>query len=476
MMNYEEAQVYLYTALRFGIKLGLHRMQRLAQLLGDPQKQLSVIHIAGTNGKGSTTTYCAAILAAAGHRVGVYTSPYLERLTERIRIIDGPVSLQRLAVEESEGEITPEDFARIMTRVRQCVNTMLEEGEEHPTEFELLTAIAFVYYAEMDCDFVVLETGLGGRLDATNIIERPLACIITALGYDHMDRLGHTLAEIAAEKAGIIKSGCPVFFYDPADLDLPLADRKAALQVIRSHCTALEAPLHIISRHTLVEQSYDWSGQRFTDLETGLTVSTVLLGVIMSMNAALAMRTCLSLGLADAEQIATGIAGARWPARLELLRRHPPVLLDGAHNPQCCRALADSLNRLLPGQPLVFLGGVLADKDFRAMLDILLNQVQYRPCAFVCVRPDNLRALPAEQLAAAVREVWQLPDSQDNQYNEMVRVAETAEQGAVLALKLALGRQVALCAFGSLYMVGNIRPILLSGRYCGELVRPDQPV
>ncbi|HAL74474.1 MAG TPA: bifunctional folylpolyglutamate synthase/dihydrofolate synthase, partial [Clostridiales bacterium] len=218
-MNFDEARDWLSSSLAFGIQMGLHRMNRLMDLLGHPEKDLRCIHIAGTNGKGSVSSYCAAILAAAGHRTGVFTSPYLERLTERIRVIEGLHGLQQLQADERAGEIEPADFAAALSQVRSAVSQMLADGYEHPTEFELLTAAGFLHYANKHCDVVVLETGLGGRLDSTNIISQPLACLITALGFDHMDRLGNTMAEIAAEKAGIIKPGCPVFFYNPYDLE-----------------------------------------------------------------------------------------------------------------------------------------------------------------------------------------------------------------------------------------------------------------
>lgn len=460
-MDYTEARTWITSALRFGIKPGLQRISRLLTLLGDPQQNLRCIHIAGTNGKGSTTAYCAAILAAAGHRVGVFTSPYLVRLTERIRVIDGPDELSRLIDEEATGEVSPDDFARLLTCVRTAVETMLAEGEDHPTEFELLTAAGFLYFAEKACDLVVLETGLGGRLDSTNVIEQPLACIITALGYDHMDRLGSTLGEIAAEKAGIIKAGCPVFFYDPLDLDLRETDRSAALQVVRGRCAALGAPLHIISRQDISILSYDWDGQLFTDRQTGLTVKTSLLGIIQPMNACLAMRACRALKLADGTRIKAGIAATRWPARLELLRRDPPILLDGAHNPQCCQALSQSLERLMPDQTIVYLAGVLADKDYVDMLEIMLLKWRCHPIAFICVKPDSPRALPAEHLADAARKIFQqLPDSGDNRYNDAVWTTDTPEAGARLALRIADQGGHALCAFGSLYMVGGIRQIL----------------
>ena len=461
-MNYSEAQTFLSGALRFGIKLGLGRMKRLLALLDCPYQTLSCIHIAGTNGKGSTSAYCASILAAAGLKVGLYTSPYLVRLTERIRVIDGLGGLKRLAADETEGEIGPDAFARLLTRIRTAVDQMLHEGEEHPTEFEMLTAAGFMYFLETDCDVVVLETGLGGRLDSTNVIDKPLASIITALGYDHMDRLGSTLAEIASEKAGIIKQECPVFLYNVFDLSLSEQDQVAADRLLRQRCQSLGAPLDVVSQADITLLDYTWSGQSFRERVTGLTVQTCLLGVIQPMNACLAIRACAALGLATDDQIRQGIALARWPARMELLRRDPPILVDGAHNPQGCQALAATLNRLLPGQPVVFLAGFLADKDYEAMLRIMLEQTAYRPAAVVCTKPVSLRALSEEQLAHKVRDILnRLPDGGGNRYNEAVWTAPSPEEGAQLALKLASGQSMALCAFGSLYMVGYIRQTLM---------------
>ena len=468
-MDFSEARAYLNQALTFGIKLGLHRMNRMMELLHHPERQLQYIHIAGTNGKGSTAAYCASILAMTGRRVGLYTSPYLVRFTERIRILEGVSGLAGLERDEASGEIEPAEFAASMTAIRHAVDGMLAEGEEHPTEFELITAAAFMYFAKKKCDLVVLETGLGGRLDSTNVIEKPLASIITALGYDHMDRLGSTLALIAAEKAGIIKPGCPVFLYDPEDLGLSADDAAAAARVIRETCEQdeIRAPLQIVRKSELSPAEYGWDGQTFTDTVSGLNLRTKLLSVIQPMNATLAVRACKTLGLADDEQIRAGIEAARWPARMELLRRDPPVILDGAHNPQGCQALSASLDRLLPGRLVIFLAGILQDKEYDQMLRIMLADVLYCPTTFICVKPDNPRALPAEDLAQAVRQLSkQLPRQDCTRYNRLdaVLTAPSPSDGARLALEIAAEQGVALCAFGSLYMVGSIRKILAAWR------------
>ena len=225
----------MQSALSFGIKPGLERMLELSRYLGRPEQKLRVFHLAGTNGKGSTSSYLTHILASGGYRVGWFTSPYLERFTERIRVLSGAADLAAYDRDEKAGEIGEIDFARIMSTISQAVTDMLATGQEHPTEFELITAAAMLWFAEQNCDYVVLETGLGGRLDATNICNQPEAVIITSLGYDHMDRLGTTIAEIATEKAGIFKKGTPVYAYDPAasylsvtEQDIVRTDEKAA--------------------------------------------------------------------------------------------------------------------------------------------------------------------------------------------------------------------------------------------------------
>lgn len=462
-MDYDQARVYLTTALTYGINMGLHRIKRLLELLGQPQKELRCIHIAGTNGKGSVSSYCAAILAAGGHRVGVFTSPYLVRLTERIRVIDGREGLTRLRTDESSGEIEPAQFAAAMTEIRAAVEQMSAEGMEHPTEFELITAAGFWYFARQKCDLVVLETGLGGRLDSTNVVETPLACVVTALGFDHMDRLGSTMREIAAEKAGIVKPGCPVFLYNPHDLDLSAKDAEDALTVVSLKCQEQDAPLQLVSRADIHVFEYGWDGQIFSDRISGLILQTSLLGVFQPLNATLAARVCQVLELASNDAIREGIALARWPARLEVLRRHPPVILDGAHNPQGCRALSATLSRLLPAQPVIFLAGMLQDKDYEKMLRIILESKDYRPLAFICVKPDNPRALSAEKLAKSVRIITsQLHKTDQSGYNVVnaIHAVDNPADGTALALQLAGKTGAALCAFGSLYLVGSIRNLL----------------
>ena len=243
------APAFLQSANKFGIKLGLERMQALLLKLGNPEKSLHAYHIAGTNGKGSVSAYCASMLAWDGKKVGLYTSPFLERFSERIRVLDGREGLLTWEQDDTYGEIDAKRLSELSDLVESKVAELIAEGQEHPTEFELVTAVAFLYFKEQQCDAVVLETGLGGRLDSTNVIEQPAATIITALGYDHMDRLGDTLGKIAGEKGGIIKEGCPVFAIDTHQSAVEAADAEEAKQVIEDIAASKHAPLTWVPVH-----------------------------------------------------------------------------------------------------------------------------------------------------------------------------------------------------------------------------------
>ena len=467
IMTYEQAKHYLTDSLRFGIKLGLHRMQRLMQLLDNPQEALRFFHIAGTNGKGSVSCYLASILAAGGHKTGLFTSPYIQRLTERVRIINGSEGLLAWQRDETAGEIAEIDFARIMAKIKHAVEQMIAEGEERPTEFELLTALAFCYFKQEECDLIVLETGLGGRLDSTNIIQSPIACAITALGYDHMDRLGPTLQAIAAEKAGIIKQNTPVYLYDPAQLDLTAEDCKAANFTIAETCERYNAPLHLISATSLTREQYDWQGQSFFVPTVNKHFHTRLLGYYQPINALMALRMALDAGLVSLEQTELGIASARWPARMELLKTNPRVLIDGAHNVQSCQALSQTLNRLLPNQKLILIMGMLADKEVPAMLKaVIAGDVKngYNVVKIICTQPDNPRALSAADLAEESKRVLHaLHDTGVCGYNneDMIYIAKNPTEAASYAASLARNTGYAVCAFGSLYLMGELRTTFL---------------
>ncbi|HEY5467120.1 MAG TPA: folylpolyglutamate synthase/dihydrofolate synthase family protein [Clostridia bacterium] len=477
-MDYIEARNYVSGALKFGWRMGLERMVTLMALLGNPQDRLRCIHVAGTNGKGSTTTFAAYALACAGKKVGVYTSPYIERFTERIRIIDGLEGVIRLAEEESTGEIGDEDFAGIVTRVAASVMRLEQDGMEHPTEFELITAVAFLHFAQACCDIVVLETGLGGRLDSTNVISCPEACIITAMGYDHMDRLGASMAEIAGEKAGIIKPGCRTILYDPltaCDTPEDAADVEA---VVRRRCEETGSPLTILRASGVETLAYGIDGQIFHIHDSGLdlTLQTSLLGAHQPMNATVAALAVHPL--TGDKPLQQGISAARWLVRQEIVRfSDPTVMIDGSHNPQSVRELADTLSRLFPGRGIVFVCGVLADKAHDAMLRAVLTGTSFHPAAFFAVTPDSPRALSATALLEEARQVLAHEDlmkGAGNGYNRACKLCAVDDPCTAADEAIGFARETGavVCIFGSLYMVGSVRTHLrLTGRQVPETER-----
>lgn len=393
-----------------GRKPGLERIRTLLERLGNPQRSLRFVHIAGSNGKGSTAAMTAAALTRAGLRTGLYTSPHLWRFHERFQVDGRPIS--------------PEGLAEIASNVLDIPGNY--------TEFELMTALGMLYFAEARCDWVVLETGLGGRLDSTNVIEAPGACVITRIGLEHTQLLGDTLEQIAAEKAGIIKPGCPVIVY---------RQEPAVLNCIKAYCKHNQ---WIVTDPDQLERlSCTPEGQTFTYRGRG-PFSIPLLGRHQLENAAAALDTLWALGIPETA-VAQGLERARWPGRLELLGRRPDVLLDGGHNPQCIEAVARTLMELYPGKKIRFLLGVMEDKDYPVMVRTLLPLAE--EC--FCVAPDSPRALPAEELAACVRRL-----------GGAARACPTL--GAALAAVFQeAGPEDVICMCGSLYMIGEIRECLI---------------
>jgi len=389
---------------------GLGRIRALLEKLGNPQRDLRFIHIAGTNGKGSTAAMIASALTQAGLRTGLYTSPHLRRLSERFQV-DG-------------AEISPKALTEISKKV--------QDAAEDQTEFEVMTAIGMLYFQKMRCDRVVLETGLGGRLDSTNVIEAPEACVITRIGLEHTRLLGDTLEKIAGEKAGIIKPGCPVVLY---------RQERSVLRAVEAHCR--ENRLILTDPESVRRLSCTPEGQSFTYRGRG-PFQIPLLGGHQLQNAAAALDTLWALRVPD-EAIAQGLKHTRWPGRLELVGRNPDILLDGGHNPQCMEAVSQALKELYPGKKILFLLGVLADKDYPAMLRELIPLAKQ----FVCTAPDSPRALPAEELARVLRELGKPAQ------------ACVTPQEAVETVSALAGPDDVVCICGSLYMIGEIRGYLV---------------
>lgn len=421
-MNYKEALDFILGAETMGSILERNVMECLLEELGNPHKGLKYVHIAGTNGKGSTSAYVSSILRAAGYRTGLYTSPYIQQFNERIQV-DGV-------------QISDEELAEITTEIAEASKRVLARGLRHPTVFELITAIGFIYFKRMACDIVVLEVGLGGRLDATNVIESPEVAVITNIGYDHMDVLGDTLELIAGEKAGIIKPNCSVVLY---------SQTKSVEDVIASVCrekgvslTFADSSLAEIRSISLDGIEFDYNGYK------GLKSS--LLGLYQVKNAVTAIAAAEELikkGYAISEQnIRDGLASAHWPGRLELLRRKPVVIVDGAHNPQGAAALLESLDALFPGRKINFVLGVLADKDYSSTIELAMPRAK----CFHTVTPPNKRALPADKLAEEIRKHGDVP----------VHTCDSIPS-ALDTVLASVGEDEVVCIFGSLYQVGEVR-------------------
>lgn len=441
-------------ALQFGIKPGLERINRLLELLGNPQDTLKAVHVAGTNGKGSVCTFLSTILACDGKKVGVFTSPYLERFSERIRIIDGKEGAAALAEDDSVGEIPLEKLNELSDKVKAAQDQMLSEGMEHPTEFELITAIGFLYFAEEKVDIAVLETGLGGRLDSTNVLNAPVATAVCAIGLDHCKVLGSTVAEIAAEKAGIFKAGVPAVCLDPDDMILPEDMKGDVRRVLTEKAGEKGSPLTFIGvKNALETVSFGEDGKMSFELD-GRRYNTFLNGRHQVSNAALAIalaRICK----ASEESIEEGISLSRWKCRCEILSFSPLVIIDGGHNPQGAESLAsvfgDVLGGTLKGRPIRVVAGMMADKDvngvYEAYRDGGLNIAEA-----VTVRPDNPRSMEPIELSRIINLV----------YNNKVQTLEAGspEEGVSIALERSKADGMPLLVTGSLYLAGQVRGYL----------------
>lgn len=438
---------YINTPRWQASRLGLERIRELLERLGRPQDRLKFVHVAGTNGKGSICAYLASILSAAGYRTGMFTSPYIERFEERIRV-DGAM-------------ISPDELRDVTLAVREHAEAMAEETGDHPTEFELMTAVALEHFARFGCDIVVLEVGLGGRLDSTNVIDAPEACVIARIGLDHTALLGNTLAAIAGEKAGIIKEGSAVVSWPQEPEAMAVIEHAAA-----EHGCELRVP----DFAQLEEGAIRWedgaspfrsfSYREWTDLRTGI------LGSYQPQNATVALEVVSVLRgrgwhIPD-EAVRAGVARTRWPGRFEIVEGGSSpdgfaIVVDGGHNPQGARALADSLAEVFPGRKPVFVIGVLEDKDYPRMLEDVLPLGS----AFVCVTPDNPRALPAHKLARAIR--WTGQDLLGCSACVNPVVARDFEDAIRRARELA-DPDGLICAFGSLYSVAALKEAVRATR------------
>ena len=413
---------------KFGSILGLERMTSLMHELGDPQDELKCIHVAGTNGKGSVCKYIYEILEAQGYRTGLYTSPFLEVFNERIEL--------------DHSFISDEDLQVYTDRVLEKVKVLTDRGEDSPTEFEVITAVAFLYFKEKNADYVVLEVGLGGIGDSTNVIHEPLASVITSISFDHTDRLGNTLKEIAGNKAGIIKDGCPA---------VTSAKAEDALEVFREKASECNAELYETAEITPEIVSESLSGTVF-DVTLGARyygLKISMLGEHQIENAVCALKTIevlqdereIEIGI---DAIYEGLFRAKQIGRFEVMKEEPLVIIDGAHNPDGARTLREGYEKLLHGKKLLMLTGMLKDKDTEHIVG------EFRKIAddFIATEPENPRKMSAAELAELIVKTGgkaeYYPDNSD-------------------ALDAALDRaheyDGIICA-GSLYLIGKLRTLI----------------
>ena len=423
-MDYKESLSYLESLNVFGSKLGLSRIERLTELLGYPERRYRTVHVTGTNGKGSVSAMTAAILTESGFRTGLYTSPHLTSYTERF-VIDGEPASEA-------------DFAAAISAAKEAAEAMLAEGAEQPTEFEVLTAAAFYYFAEKHVDYAVIEVGLGGLLDSTNVI-MPEVAVITNVAMEHADRCGGTLEGVAHHKAGVIKRGVPVV----------TAAEGMTLDVVRRK--AAEEGSEIFAYGEDFRAAAGAEGIDFSSKDSGAAHYALALGgAYQRQNAALAIRTAMLLAekhrAVTHETIARALKSVAWPGRFERFALEGVrIVVDGAHNPAGAAALKESLDATFAGEKRVLLLGILEDKDYRAMLRTL---VRADDCV-VITPPDSARAGDPENLARVAREI-----------TREVEVVPAADAALSRALDRAAGRRI-LCAAGSLYLIGNLRRLLL---------------
>ena len=443
---------------------GLERIESLLDRMGRPQDKLKFVHVAGTNGKGSTSAYISSILTQAGYKTGLFTSPFIITFEERIRVNGEMISLK--------------DLREVTLFVREHAEAIARETGEHPTEFELMTAIALEHFARSGCDIAVLEVGLGGTLDSTNVIAAPEVCVITRIGLDHTALLGDTYEQIASQKAGIIKHGASVVSYPQDDEG---ATRAIAAAAQAADCTVTMpdfAQLKVGEVNGQAMRSFDYCGKAY---------QTSLLGSYQPCNAAMAIECALRLRergwkISD-DDIERGIARARWQGRFEIVetgesgfgdsdeiaeqdgeikseggcrKAGPAILVDGGHNPQGAQVLADSLRDLFPNKKILFVMSVLADKDYQSMIENVIDIAD----GFICVTPPNPRALQASELARAVEKAAY---ARQIELGRGVSTAESFKRALSDARTVSADGDV-ICAFGSLYSIADIKAAIEATR------------
>lgn len=428
-MNYEEAMKYIQNTAKFGSNLGLERTEKILDLLGNPHKEIKCIHVAGTNGKGSTTAMITEMLKEAGFKVGMYISPYIEQFEERIQI--------------NGVYISKEELSNVVTTVSEAVDKVVELGFDHPTEFEIITCAMFLYFYNQKVDYAVIEVGLGGRLDSTNVI-MPILSVITSISYDHMHILGDTLGKIAFEKAGIIKPEVPLVLY-PQEAE--------SFEVIEKAAQEKKAPLIKVSKDCARYIASKTKNSKLQRLKiktqnNEYNAELSLLGKHQLLNCATAIYAAeelikLGVKLSKAD-IVNSLKHVEWPGRLEIMEKEPLVIIDGAHNIDGITSLTDSVDTYFEYDKMILILGILADKQVEEMVKKIVPKAH----KIIAVTPHSERAEEGEKLKAVIEK-----------YNRSCIAIESYEEAYLKALTYCEKKDLLLIS-GSLYMIGDMRRII----------------
>ena len=426
-MRYEEAMKYITEVGNFGSNYGLERTHKLLEYLGNPEKELKFIHIAGTNGKGSTTSMITEILMGEGYKVGMYTSPFIEEFEERIQI--------------NRNNIPKESLAILMDEIKVAVDKVIEAGYNHPTEFEIITVLMLLYFKKENIDFGVIEVGLGGTLDSTNVI-KPIIQVITSISFDHTNLLGNTLEKIAREKAGIIKRGIPTVIYP---------QQEEVLKVIKNKCFEMDSELYIANNENLKFKNIVNLDKPYQLLKYNNEIDILLplLGEHQIINLSVAMqaievlnnKNIIDISIAN---IVKSIKNVSWKGRLEVLSNNPYVVIDGAHNIQGIKTLSRNIKKYFKYENLYLILGILADKDVEEMIKIITPMAK----KVYSVTPNSIRGELAESLKDEV-----------SKFNKNCKAFDKYEEAYLEALNDASEKDLIL-ASGSLYMIGDMRKII----------------
>lgn len=441
-MNYKETMEYITNTAKFGTNLGLDRTEKILEILGDPHKKIKTIHVAGTNGKGSTVAMITKVLIEAGYKVGMYTSPFLEEFEERIQINDTNISKEALS--------------EIVTEVSKAVDKVIKLGYDHPTEFEIITCAMFYYFYKQKVDFAVVEVGLGGKLDSTNVMlpyskqngGGVIASIIVSISKDHMNILGDTLEKIACEKAGIIKSGVPVIMYP---------QEKSVEDVIENVCkekksNLIKVPIdcaeYIEGEKISITNSKYVQNLKIKTFNNVYDIELSLLGKHQMLNCAttvFALEEIAKQGVnIKKEHILSALKKVKWIGRLEIMKNKPLVVIDGAHNIDGITKLKENVNRYFKYGKMILILGILADKEVEKMVSTIVPMAE----KVIAVTPNSYRAENGEELEKVIKKYNVNCETKESYLDAYKLASSYLEEGDLLLIS------------GSLYMIGDMRKII----------------